>query len=107
MEHAMREKIRPLSIWCVGILVLAVSVAGTGLVLRSRAGDSTTKAGETASPGANPGGVVVCFGHVDVEPGVTALYPVRPGRVSEVLVHEDDSVKAGTVLFRIDDRPAR
>jgi multidrug resistance efflux pump len=42
-----------------------------------------------------------------VEPGVTALYPVRPGRVTDVLVHEDDSVKAGTVLFRIDDRPAK
>ena len=93
-------------IWLCGITVLMCSLAGTGLVLRTRAGDSPPKA-ESAAASAQPAGAsVVCFGHLDVEPGVTALYPVRPGRVTEVLVHEDDAVKAGTVLFRIDDRSA-
>jgi multidrug resistance efflux pump len=50
---------------------------------------------------------VVCIGHVDVEGGITSLHPTQPGRVTEVLVHEDETVKAGTVLLRLDDRPAK
>jgi multidrug resistance efflux pump len=97
---------RPLRLWFLGISVLLASVVGTGWVLHSHASDGAAKSTETAT--ATPvAGSVVCFGHVDVEPGVTALYPVRPGRVSEVLAHEDDAVKAGTVLFRLDDRPAK
>src|SRR5437016_651237 len=103
----MNGRIRPLRIWFAAIIVLAASVAGTGWVLRSRAGDSVTKASEGSTAAGSSAGVVVCFGHVDVDPGITPLYPLRPGRVSEVLVHEDDSVKAGTVLFRLDDRQAR
>lgn len=99
---------RPLRLWCVGISMLLAGAVGTGWVLHSRAGDGAAKSTETVTTTTAPAaGSVVCFGHVDVEPGVTALYPVRPGRVSEVLVHEDDSVKAGTVLFRLDDRPAK
>ena len=95
-------------LWLLGITVLMCSLAGTGLILRTRAGDAAPKSSESPGASTEPvGASVVCFGHVDVEPGVTALYPVRPGRVTEVLVHEDDSVKAGTVLFRIDDRPAK
>jgi multidrug resistance efflux pump len=106
-RSAWRTRVTRL-IWVLGIFVFIGSVAGTGLILYSRAGDGAPGAGERAATAAEPSAAsVVCFGHVDVEPGVTALYPVRPGRVTEVLVHEDDAVKAGTVLFRIDDRPAR
>jgi len=104
----MQGETRPLRLWFLGISVLLASVVGTGWVLHSHAGDSAAKSTETVTATTAPtSGSVVCFGHVDVEPGITALYPVRPGRVSEVMVHEDDSVKAGTVLFRLDDRPAK
>jgi multidrug resistance efflux pump len=42
-----------------------------------------------------------------VEHGVTPLYPLVPGRVVKVEVRESQSVKAGTVLIRLDDRLAR
>src|SRR4051794_862653 len=35
----------------------------------------------------------VAIAHVDVEKGTTQLYPVRPGRVVEVLVNEGDDVE--------------
>jgi multidrug resistance efflux pump len=104
----MNERHRPWGIWLLGIAVLVSSAAGTGWMLYSRPSDSSAKPGDRSVAGAVlSGGSVVCFGHVDVEPGVTALYPVQPGRVIEVLAHEDESVKAGTVLFRIDDRQAQ
>lgn len=99
---------RPWRIGFLSLIVVAFSVAGTGWVLYTRAGDGNPKADERAATSISPsGGSVVCFGHVDVEPGITALYPVQPGRVTEVLVHEDDSIKAGTVLFRLDERQAK
>src|SRR5438132_9590325 len=104
----MTRRHRILRNWFLGVCMLAASLAGTGWVLYTRAGDSPVKAGEaTGTATRSQGTSVVCFGHVDADPGVTALYPVQPGRVGEVLVHEDDSVKAGTVLFRIDDRRAK
>src|SRR5438132_4951683 len=104
----MTRRHRILRNWFLGVCMLAASLAGTGWVLYTRAGDSPVKAGEATSTATRSQGTsVVCFGHVDADPGVTALYPVQPGRVSEVLVHEDDSVKAGTVLFRLDDRRAK
>ncbi len=50
---------------------------------------------------------VVCFGYSDVGLGVTPLYPLTPGRVVKVEVRESQSVEAGTVLVRLDDRLAR
>jgi multidrug resistance efflux pump len=49
---------------------------------------------------------VVCFGYVDVEHGVTPLYPLTPGRVVKIEVHESQTVEAGAVLVRLDDRLA-
>jgi membrane fusion protein (multidrug efflux system) len=104
----MNERHHPWGIWFFGITILALSAAGTGWVLYTHAGDSAARPVEEPVANASPTpGSVVCFGHVDVEPGVIALYPVQPGRVTAVPVHEDESVKAGTILFRIDDRPAK
>jgi multidrug resistance efflux pump len=50
---------------------------------------------------------VVCSGYVDVEHGVTPLYPSVPGRVIKVEVHESQSVEAGAALIRLEDRLAR
>lgn len=49
---------------------------------------------------------ILCFGHVDVEPGLTALAPERSGRVAAVLVHDNQTVEAGQLLLRLDDRAA-
>jgi multidrug resistance efflux pump len=50
---------------------------------------------------------VVCYGVVDLELGVTALGPLQPGRVAEVLVEENQAVPAGAVLLRLEDGAAR
>ena len=60
-----------------------------------------------ASPGEETAEPILCFGHVDVEPGLTALAPERAGRVAAVLVHENQTVEAGELLLRLDDRSAR
>ncbi len=102
------EPSRPVHTWFVGLALLAASIAGATWVLHSRAGEGPPKEGSTAPPTAGRGErTVTCFGHVDVEGGVTALYPLQPGRVTEVLVREDESVKAGAVLFRMEDRLAQ
>jgi multidrug resistance efflux pump len=44
---------------------------------------------------------------VDVDGGVLSLAPARAGTVVELKVHEGDTVPAGAVLLRLDDRPAR
>jgi multidrug resistance efflux pump len=44
---------------------------------------------------------------VDVEPGLSALAPLVPGRVVKVEVTENQEVKAGAVLVRLDDFQAR
>jgi multidrug resistance efflux pump len=50
---------------------------------------------------------VVCFGTADLENGVASLSPLQPGRVVEVLVQENQTVAAGTVLLRLEDDLAR
>jgi multidrug resistance efflux pump len=44
---------------------------------------------------------------VDLEQGVTSLYPLQPGRVAEVLVRENQAVAEGTELLRLEDGMAR
>jgi multidrug resistance efflux pump len=96
--------------WLLGLIVLAASAAGAGWMVHSRAGQEPpsrpTPAETLASvqPGER---FVVGFGHVDVDPGVTSLSPTQPGRVAEVLVKENQTVKAGAELLRLDDEIAR
>jgi multidrug resistance efflux pump len=87
--------------WLVGILVV-----GSGLTWRGLTYQKADAGSVSADPGpADP--VVACFGHVDVKHGVTSLFPSQSGRVAEVLVEENQEVKAGTVLLRLDDAVAR
>ena len=50
---------------------------------------------------------VVCFGTVDLEHGVAALTSIQPGRVTDVLVAENQQVSQGTELLRLEDAGAR
>ena len=87
-------------------LLLAISAAGTWWgYSRSAAGTNATGKHDPAAAHGLP--EVICFGHVDLMRGITALYPARPGQVSEVLVAEGDEVAAGAILLRLEDRLPR
>ena len=99
----MSPKYRPLRLACyLGLVTLIASTVGAGWVLsRSRAGHSHTVLSDPAEP------ALVCFGYVDGPAGVTALTPLVAGRVTRVEVQENEPVKAGSVLIRLDDRLAQ
>jgi HlyD family secretion protein len=88
-------------IWILGVLVLAAGAVGAGHALHSSTASTPDAAANTSTVAG-----VICFGHVDVEGGVTSLYPLLPGRVASVDVHEGASVKADTILLHMDDRLA-
>jgi multidrug resistance efflux pump len=90
----------------LGLLLLTVSVAGTGWVLHSRASGAAHPGQATAPADGAAIASVACFGHVDVEEGITSLYPSQPGRVEQVNVKENQEVKAGVVLLSLDKRLA-
>lgn len=99
----MSSPFRGVKLVVLGVVLLICTVA-SGVYLLSR-GFS-----ESAAPAQNGAGAprgTVCFGRVDVEPGIAALYPVQPGRVAEVFVKETDKVKKGKVLLRLEDRAAK
>jgi multidrug resistance efflux pump len=93
--------LRPVT--ALGLAVLAGSVAGVGWLLHQRAHAAPSSAGPPSTGGEAK---VICFGHVDVEPGLTALYSVQPGEVRQVRVQEGQSVHAGDVLLSLDHRLA-
>jgi multidrug resistance efflux pump len=99
----MRTKWRPLHLaFYLGLATLIASTVGAGWVLsHSRAGHSPTVLSDPAEP------ALVCFGYVDGPAGVTALAPLVAGRVTRVEVQENEPVKAGSVLIRLDDRLAQ
>jgi multidrug resistance efflux pump len=84
----------------VGVAVLTGSVAS---VVKTRKESGPTPAANLAP--ADRG--VITFGHVDVENGVTSLYPAQPGRVVSVQVKENEEVGAGAEILRLDDEFAR
>lgn len=88
--------------WLLAIVLLIVSLAGFGHVMNfSLRGQSTESAAERSAIRS-----VVCYGFVDVESGVSKLYPLQPSRVSEIAVREGELVPVGTVLIRlVDDGP--
>lgn len=93
-----------------GIVLLTASVAGSRLApSASEGGMPSARAAVPNSDADNATTAnrrAVCIGYVDVESGVTPLYPLQPGRVDKVLVEENEEVKAGAVLLRIDRRAA-
>jgi multidrug resistance efflux pump len=87
--------------WFLGLTLLLGTAGAAGVFLnRSHAGPESPS-GRDAGP-ADEG--VVCLGFVDVEAGVTSLYPVRSGLVTEVRAEENRSYPAGQLLLRVDPR---
>jgi multidrug resistance efflux pump len=97
----------PYRLWLLGLTVLVASFAGASWVLYSYAGDGSAKSGKGTPAAGSSEQSAVCIGYVDVESRVTPIYPAQPGKVTEVLVHEDEAVKEGAVLFRMDDRQVK
>lgn len=96
--------------WLLLLVLLAASTPAAGLLFSysSRGAPPAlggTNENPTAVSSADEG--TVCFGQVDLIHGVTALYPLQPGRVKEVLVEEGQTVAEGEVLIRLEDGPAR
>jgi HlyD family secretion protein len=90
----------------VGLLALtasvAVAVGGAGWSQAQKPTPSADSPSASASPARAPG-KASCFGYVDVDSGVAALYPAQPGRVVEVMTKEGATFEAGAPLFRVDD----
>jgi multidrug resistance efflux pump len=76
-------------------------MVGAGWALKDVRGHGATTA-EVEAPAEEAG--VVCFGHVDVEPGVARLGSAQPGRVTAVLAQEGQDLQAGAPLLQVDDR---
>lgn len=96
--------------WLLLLVLLAVSTPAAGLLFSYSARVAPTASGERdqeKSSGSEEEKGVVCFGQVDLTHGVTALVPLQPGRVAELLVEEGQTVAEGTVLVRLDDRTAK
>ncbi|HEV3084948.1 MAG TPA: HlyD family efflux transporter periplasmic adaptor subunit [Gemmataceae bacterium] len=87
-------------------LVLGFAVSMAAFQHSSAAADKEPSDGRAAQ-GVSKSEGVICLGDVDLEHGITALSVLQPGRVAELLAHENDRVAAGAVLLRLDDAVAR
>jgi len=105
-----RSSVGRRALWLLALLVVAVGTPAAGFLFSysSRGAPPTHGGGDTQKEKASSGDQgIVCFGQVDLEHGVTALYPLQPGRVAEVPAREGQTVSEGTVLVRLEDGPAR
>ncbi len=50
---------------------------------------------------------IVCTGFVDLEHGLRSLAPLRPGRIAAILAKENQHVRAGTAILRLEDDDAK
>ena len=97
-------------LWVLLLLLIAAGTPAAGLLFSySSRGEppSPSQSRDKSASNTTGAGGVVCFGQVDLEHGVTAIFPVQPGRVAEVLVQEGQTVSEGTPLIRLEDRLAR
>src|SRR5438105_15629199 len=100
MPH-MRSYLRLAGVFAlVGLAVVTASLLGAAWLLRSDVRAQPAPAGDAEAA------AVICFGHADVEDGVTSLYPLQPGQVERVCVKEGQAVRCGDVLIRLDRRLA-
>src|SRR5262245_16404299 len=95
-------------LFLVGMGAIALLMTGWHFLPRRVPAEKTSPAGETSTDVPEvENKLVVCYGYADLEEGLSFLHPSQPGRVAEIPVKENDSVPAGAVLLRLDDRAAR
>jgi multidrug resistance efflux pump len=88
----------------LGVAVLTASLLGAGWLLGPTwAGDTTE--GSAAPPTKDER--LFAIAYVDTVDGVAPLYPLQPGRVKQVKVHEQQSVCQGQALLVLDDELAQ
>jgi multidrug resistance efflux pump len=95
-------------VWLSAIVLAAVSLALAGWAIHSQEKPPASSARSgTSSTETEAQPIVACLGVVDFDGGVLSLHPSVSGRVVEVPVAENVSVRPGDVLVRIDDEAAR
>jgi multidrug resistance efflux pump len=90
--------------WLLGLALLTASLVGASHVLHSRA-EAPGGAKAAASLAGEPHGVI-CHGTVAIDgvpPDGVGLAPGQLGEVTEVLVYEGQSVRAGDILLRVNE----
>jgi multidrug resistance efflux pump len=89
----------------VGSILLLASLGIAAVSIRSQSGDGSTSVPPTQTSGGEQSWMAT--GHVDVEGGVTPLYPVSLGRVTSIEAKENEMVEAHAPLFHLDDAMAQ
>lgn len=89
-----------LPVW-LGVILLLASLATAAVSLRSHANHETTLPSDSAASADDQRWY--SLGYVDIEGGITPLYPLQPGRVKSIDVSEDQDVTKGTPLFHLED----
>ncbi len=85
----------------LGVVLFLASLVIAARSIRSHAGDSPTYSAPATKPAEDSRWM--SLGYVDIEGGVTPLYPLQQGRVKSIDVAENEEVKAGTPLFHLED----
>jgi multidrug resistance efflux pump len=86
----------------LGVVLLLASLVIAAVSLRSHTADHSPPPSALASTPAD-GNSWMALGNVDIEGGVTRLYPLQQGRVKSIEAVENEPVKAGQPLFHLDD----
>lgn len=85
----------------LGVVLFLASLVIAARSIRSHAGDSPTYSAPAAKPAEDSRWM--SLGYVDIEGGVTPLYPLQLGRIKSIDVAENEEVKAGAPLFHLED----
>ncbi|HWG42181.1 MAG TPA: hypothetical protein VN688_05295 [Gemmataceae bacterium] len=89
-----------LPVW-LGVVLLLASLAIAAKSLRSHAGDSASFSTAATTPADDQ--PWMSLGYVDIEGGVTPLYPLQPGRVKSIEAVENEPIEANAPLLHLDD----
>jgi multidrug resistance efflux pump len=88
--------------YSLGVLVLGASFVIAAVSLHTRADNpSAPSIAVTSSADTSRWS---SLGYVDIKGGVTPLYPLQLGQVTSIKATENELVKAGAELFRLDDK---
>lgn len=85
----------------LGLLVLSASFVIVAITLRSHASPSSGFASSASKPSEDKRWY--SLGYVDIDGGVTKLYPLQQGRIKSITARENEAVKAGDPLLYLED----